>query len=372
MVNSLRCWYYMDRDWRGVNKMSGPFTGEEIRNLLGKGSISVKTQVRSGPKSSWQPLEEIPFFSCTVSWSQSKRVRSEFWKRYKTWGIVIAVILCIVLYARLNTPSHAPVPGNLPVPGNVITTSPLQEVLNRESIIDLTNKARGLNGLSPLDENPLLNAIAETRAKDMFEKQYFAHVSPTGNQVADVAQRMGYQYKIIAENLASGRFLTNQKVIDGWMQSPGHRKNLLSTEVKELGAAIAKGTMSGQETWISVQIFGLQSPPVLQETCVAPSQGLIDEIQNKKAEIIGLNDSLKRTKQELDSDHNSIETDRRSLSGHSREQHDLSIRIKAYNEKINWHNRRAADMKAKELVLQSMINEYSEILQTYNNCRASH
>lgn len=287
-------------------------------------------------------------------------------------GCAIAVAVCIVLYARLHTPSHAPVSGNLPVPGNVIAPSPLQEVLSRGSIIDLTNKARGLNGLPALDENPLLNAVAETRAQDMFEKQYFAHVSPTGDQASDIAQRIGYQYKIIAENLASGRFLTNQKVIDGWMQSPGHRKNLLSTEVKELGAAIVKGTMSGQETWISVQIFGLPSPPVSPETCLAPSQGLLDEIQNKKAEISGLNDSLKRIKQELDSEHNSIETDRRSLPGRSQEQHDLGIRIKAYNEKINWHNQRAADMKAKALVLQSMINEYNEMLQTYNSCRASH
>jgi hypothetical protein len=265
-----------------------------------------------------------------------------------------------------------PIPGNLPVSRNVVTPSPLQEDLNRESIIDLSNKARGLNGLSALSENQLLNTIAETRAKDMFEKQYFAHVSPTGEQASDVAQRIGYQYKIIAENIASGRFLTNQKVIDGWMQSPGHRKNLLATEVKELGAAIIKGSMSGQETWISVQIFGLQSPPVSQETCVAPSQGLLNEIQVKEAEIGGLNDSLKRIKQELDSEHTSIETDRRLLSGRSQEQNDLSIKIKAYNEKSNWHNQRVADIKAKALVLQSMINEYNEMLQTYNSCRTSH
>lgn len=293
-------------------------------------------------------------------------------RRPKTWGIVIAVFACIVLYARLHIPSHVPIPGNVVTPSNVVNPGPLQEVLNRESIIDLTNKARGLNGLPALSENQLLNAIAETRARDMFEKQYFAHVSPSGDQASDVAQRIGYQYKIIAENIASGRFLTNQKVIDGWMQSPGHRKNLLSSEVKELGAAIIKGSMSGQETWISVQIFGLQSPSVSQETCVAPSQGLLNEIQGKKAEISELNDSLKRIKQELDSEYASIETDRRLLSGRSQEQYDLSIRIKAYNEKINWQNQRVADIKAKALVLQSMINEYNEMLQTFNSCRTSH
>jgi uncharacterized protein YkwD len=303
---------------------------------------------------------------------ENKEIGGEILLRKLLTGCAIALVVCIVLYARLHTPSHVPMPGNLPIPGNLFAPSPLQEVLNRESIIDLTNKARGFNGLSALGENPLLNIIAETRARDMFEKQYFAHVSPTGNQASDVAQRIGYHYKIIAENIASGRFLTNQKVIDGWMQSPGHRKNLLSTEVKELGAAIIKGSLSGQETWISVQIFGLESPPVSQETCIAPSQELLNQIQSKKAEIGDLNDSLKRIKQEIDSEHSSIETDRRLLTGRSQEQYDLSIRIKAYNEKINWHNQRVADMKAKALVLQSMVNEYNEMLQTYNSCRSSH
>jgi len=362
----------MGLDWRGVSKMCGPFTGNEMRSFFEKGSISGKTQVRSDPKSLWQPLDEVPFFSDTVPRSQPKRVRSEFGGRHIAWGIAIALVVCIVLYARLHTPSHVPMPGNLPVPGNVVAPSPLQEVLNRESIIDLTNKARGLNGLPALSENSLLDTIAEARARDMFEKQYFAHVSPTGDQASDIAQKIGYQYKIIAENIASGGFLTNQKVIDGWMQSPGHRKNMLSSEVKELGAAITKGTMSGQETWISVQIFGLQSPPVSQERCVAPSQGLANEIQGKMAEISNLDDGLKRFKQELDSEYTSIETDRRLLSGRSQEQYDLSIRIKAYNEKINWHNQRVADVKAKALVLQSMIKEYNEMLKTYNSCQTSH
>ena len=372
MPNSLRCWYYMGLDWRGASKMCGPFTGKEIRSFFEKGSISGKTQVRSGPKSLWQPLEEVPFFSDTVSRSQPKRVRSEFRGRYIAWGIAAAVVVCIGLYARVHTPSRALMPGNVVTPGNVVIPSPLQEALNREAIIDLTNKTRGLNELPALSENSLLNTIAEARARDMFEKQYFAHVSPTGEQASDIAQKIGYQYKIIAENIASGGFLTNQKVIDGWMQSPGHRKNMLSSEVKELGAAITKGTMNGQETWISVQIFGLQSPPVSQERCVAPSQGLVNEIQGKKAEISNLDDSLKRIKQELDNEYSSIETDRRLLSGRSQEQYDLSIRIKAYNEKINWHNQRVADMKAKTLVLQSMINEYNEMLQTYNSCQTSH
>ena len=201
----------------------------------------------------------------------------------------------------------------------------------------------------------------------MFEKQYFAHVSPFGEQASDIAQRIGYRYKIIGENIGSGRFFTNQKVIDGWMQSPGHKKNILSTDVQDLGAAIIKGNMNGQETWIAVQIFGLQSPEVSQATCVVPSQALFQEIQVKKTELGDLQDRLTRLKQELDDEHASIETDRR-ISPRST---DLNLKIKIYNEKSNLHNSYLADMKAKSLVLQSMVNEYNEMLQTYNSCKAS-
>ena len=94
----------------------------------------------------------------------------------------------------------------------------------------------------------------------MLEKQYFDHVSPTGEQASDLAENVGYHYKIIAENIGTGDFLNNQKIVDGWMQSPGHRENILSTEVREIGAAVLKGKMKGSVTYIAVQIFGLQSP----------------------------------------------------------------------------------------------------------------
>ena len=119
-----------------------------------------------------------------------------------------------------------------------------------------------IGGPIGLIESPLLNAIAESKARDMLEKQYFDHVSPAGEQVSDMAQKIGYRYRIISENIGMGNFLTNQKVIDGWMQSPGHRKNILSSEVEEMGAAIVKGNINGRKAWISVQIFGLQSKPV--------------------------------------------------------------------------------------------------------------
>ena len=253
MANSSKGWYYMGYEWRGRSIVYGPFTAEEIRDAFKKGDIDEKTQVRYGLNSPWLPLKDVAFFSRLVSRPRLTFDKQEFLKRHKTWVLIIAIVLFTFVYSRLHTPHHAPVTSALS------TSVPYQEVLDQNTIINLTNKARALNGLSHLNENPLLNTIAEKRAEDMFEKQYFDHVSPFGEKASDIAQRVGYRYKTIGENIASGRFVTNQKVIDGWMQSPGHRKNILSTDVEDLGAAIIKGNMHGEETCIAVQIFGLQS-----------------------------------------------------------------------------------------------------------------
>jgi len=169
----------------------------------------------------------------------------------------------------------------------------------------------------------------------MLEKQYFAHISPTGQQASDLAREFGYAYKIIAENIGSGHFYTNQKIVDGWMQSPGHRENILSSDVRDMGAAVIRGNMKGKETYVAVQIFGLQSPPVAHNNCVAPSENLSRDIEMKKAEITSLQDQLVRLKNELDTDQESIERDKKYTFEDTQ-------RIQKINEKIHVSMRRVS------------------------------
>jgi outer membrane murein-binding lipoprotein Lpp len=256
--------------------------------------------------------------------------------------------------------------------GDDILPSVLREKLTAKDVIKLTNNARAVNGLHPLAENQLLNLIAESRANDMLEKQYFAHVSPTGQQASDIAQTIGYHYKIIAENIGSGDFYTNQKIVDGWMQSPGHRANILSTEVQEIGAAVIRGKMKNADTYVTVQIFGLQSLPVAQKTCVAPSSNLLNDIEAKKAEIASLQDQLNSLKQELDNEQEAIETDKKYTYDNAEKIQKLNERINAFNEKSRWYNKIVGEVKAKSDVAQSMVNEYNRMSQIYNDCRSSH
>lgn len=259
-----------------------------------------------------------------------------------------------------------------PRTGLAVESSVPREDLTRDTVIVLTNQARADNGLPPLAENQLLNSIAESRARDMLEKQYFAHVSPTGQQASDIAQSIGYPYKIIAENIGSGDFYTNQKIVDGWMQSPGHRNNILSSEVREIGAAVIKGNLKGLETYVTVQIFGLQSPPVTPKHCVAPSENLLLDIEQKKVELSSLQDQLQRLNVELREEKDAIETEQQQTYGNAQKIQKLNARISAYNEKSHWYNRTAGDAKAKADVMQSMYHEYDRILKAYNECQASH
>ena len=312
---------------------------------------------------------------------------SHFWKKH---GIliaslaVIAFVLSVTNLSRIisffQTTKHA---GELTLQqvrqtqqmsqsGNSIDPSVAREVLTRDAVIIITNQMRADNGLPALAENQLLNAIAESRARDMLEKQYFAHVSPTGEQASDIAQRIGYPYKIIAENIGSGDFYTNQKIVDGWMQSPGHRNNILSSEVQEIGAAVIQGNLKGMETHVTVQIFGLQSPPVVQKNCIAPPENLLRDIEMKKEELASLQDQLRRLKIELNEEKEAIETDQHNTSGDAQKIMKLNVKIDAYNEKSHWYNRVAGETKAKADVMQSMVNEYHRLLQTYNECRTSH
>jgi uncharacterized protein YkwD len=379
MKDDINGWYYMQLNWRGHSFVRGPLSVGELLNLLEKGEISGKTQVRCDSTSFWQPLNDVlPLITILAKRTDSKTAHVTFLTFRKGHKVALFIVLAVIgfiivgKYVSEGNSTDARSRVSHGYAGMSMERKyPGQEILSREAVARLTNRERTVNGLEPLGENQLLNTIAEDRAKDMLEKQYFAHVSPTGEQASDLAQRVGYRYKIIAENIASGMFLTNQKIVDGWMQSPGHRKNILSPEVREIGVSVMKGRMSGQDTWVSVQIFGLQSLPVSTRSCTHPPQDLLNQINAKKAELGGLKERFDNLRKELDSEKTTIELDQMLAKKDSKGNHDLNVKIKTYNEKSRWHNESLAEIKAKEAVLNSMIEEYNRKLQNYKNCQTS-
>ena len=131
-------------------------------------------------------------------------------------------------------------------------------VLLQSKIISQTNLQRQENGNLPaLVENAELDKAAAAKANDMFLHQYFEHVSPTGVDPGKLVQSYGYEYIVAGENLILGNFSSEAEVLGDWMNSPGHRANILNIRYTEIGASIIKGTYEGQTVWIGAQEFGL-------------------------------------------------------------------------------------------------------------------
>jgi uncharacterized protein YkwD len=161
--------------------------------------------------------------------------------------------------------------------------------LSPEQIIYWTNYYRKENGLKELTQNSLLGKAAQDKVNDMFSKQYFEHVSPTGVTPAQVVTGAGYSYKETGENLALGDFLTEKDLVDAWMNSPGHRANILNPDYTEIGVATGLRKFQDRpETWLAVQEFGKPMP-----NCVKPAQSKLDEINAKKSELDKLNAQIK-------------------------------------------------------------------------------
>ena len=159
----------------------------------------------------------------------------------------------------------------------------------------MTNIKRINNGLSPLSRSDKLSASAAKKVKDMFEKQYFEHISPSGRGVKDLAQEAGYEFIVIGENLALGNFENDESLVQAWMESPGHRDNILNSRFREIGVAVGKGVFEGKSTWIAVQHFGF---PV--SYCPGPDDNFRDKIEKGENEIIVLQKELKASKAALE------------------------------------------------------------------------
>lgn len=150
----------------------------------------------------------------------------------------------------------APGPLRMETTVPILTASSAE--LSTRGVIEYTNSARSLNGgLPALIENETLDRDARIKLDDMFAKQYFEHVSPTGVGPGDIAKAVGYAYVVVGENLALGDFQSDEDLVTAWMNSPGHRANILNGHYQEIGVAVGKGMYDGREVWLAVQSFGM-------------------------------------------------------------------------------------------------------------------
>ncbi|MGM9526855.1 MAG: SafA/ExsA family spore coat assembly protein [Oscillospiraceae bacterium] len=132
---------------------------------------------------------------------------------------------------------------NLIYPGQVLQIPQLYSSVSayEEEVIRLVNNIRQQNGLQPLTANWELSRVARYKSQDMLENGYFSHNSPTYGSPFQMITAFGLSYRTAGENIAKG-YASAQAVVNGWMNSSGHRANILNSSYKQIGVGyVAQG-----------------------------------------------------------------------------------------------------------------------------------
>lgn len=142
---------------------------------------------------------------------------------------------------------------NLIYPGQKVYIPNIQDVKTQEAeVLRLVNIERSKSGLRPLTMNWELSRIARYKSQDMINKNYFSHISPTYGSPFNMMENFGLKFSAAGENIAMGQ-KTPAEVVTAWMNSPGHRANILNTSYTQLGVGLAKSS-SGVCYWTQMFI----------------------------------------------------------------------------------------------------------------------
>lgn len=215
--------------------------------------------------------------------------------------------------------------------------------LSVSGVVEETNKHRAQQGLLPLSIDSELQLAAERKLDDMFAQQYFAHESPDGLQPADVISAAGYEYLVVGENLALGNYKDDATLVQAWMDSPGHRANILSQKFSEIGVAVKKAEYEGREVWMAVQEFGT---PLT--ACPTVAKDLLNQINANQAKIA--------------TEESALEQRRATLKPQNYESQ------AEYNRAVNSYNRDVQELNRLINSTKQLVNEYNQRVNEFNKC----
>jgi uncharacterized protein YkwD len=235
---------------------------------------------------------------------------------------------------------------SVPAPLKSLVQNP-NSLLTDSGVISWTNTNRQQNGNLPaLTENSVLDQEAAAKLADMFKQQYFEHVNPQGHGPDYLAKTYGYAYISIGENLALGNFKNDQDLLTAWMNSPGHRANILNVKYREIGVAVGQGMYQGEKTWLAVQEFG-------EPASVCPSVNL-----NLKTQIVSL-------QAEVDQDGAQLTAEKAQIdSANPQTQSDYNI----YNAEVADYNNKVAIYNNEVDTLKLDTSNYNAEVTAFNSC----
>lgn len=140
-------------------------------------------------------------------------------------------------------------PVQQPVTANPAKTTQTTSALSayEQKVVDLTNQERAKNGLSALKIDTTLSKMAHEKSRDMSANGYFSHTSPTYGSPFDMMKKYGITYHYAGENIAMGQ-QTPEEVVKAWMNSQGHRENILNPNYNYIGVGyVSQGNYWTQE-----------------------------------------------------------------------------------------------------------------------------
>lgn len=133
--------------------------------------------------------------------------------------------------------------ADLIYPGQVlnIPTTDSSVLSYEKEVVRLVNEIRAENGLQALTYDWELSRVARYKSQDMKDNKYFSHTSPTYGSPFQMIKNFGITYRSAGENIAKG-YATPQAVVNGWMNSSGHRANILNASFNRIGVGyVASG-----------------------------------------------------------------------------------------------------------------------------------
>ncbi len=283
----------------------------------------------------------------------------------KILGVIIILILAVATWHYRffeqkfiqKLPELAKAPSVANIVQDISTPPPLvgqrnnpNSSLTRAGVITWTNTNREQNGdLLPLTENSQLDKAAQLKLADMFKQQYFEHINPQGVGPADLAKQAGYNFISEGENLALGNFTDDQDLLTAWMNSPGHRANILNVKYQEIGVAVGQGLYEGHKTWLAVQEFGKPA-----SSCPTIDLNLKAQVNSLQADVNKLSPQLASLKSQID-------------SASPRTQSDYN----SYNQIVAQYNSMVGIYNNKVDILKLVTGQYNSEVKAYNACLGS-
>lgn len=141
---------------------------------------------------------------------------------------------------KVNLPAlpSIQIPGPIPYPEPSVPADGLSAF--EQEVIDLVNAERAKAGLQPLAADLELTRVARLKSQDMRDSSYFDHISPNYGSPFDMMDEFGITYRAAGENIAAGQ-RTPAETMEGWMNSPGHKANILKSEFTHIGVGYTTG-----------------------------------------------------------------------------------------------------------------------------------